>query len=144
MGVKFVLSHLGLRGVREKGTSEIAQWGASWFLLIKYYLASQIQENEMRWPGNVAYAKERRSACGILVGKSEVIRPLGRLRSEWENNFKMDRKVIQIRDVDWIDLAQDRNKCRAVVKVIKIEVYKIWIILWLNDKQLPLKKHCVP
>jgi hypothetical protein len=53
---------------------------------------------------------EKRSAYMILVGKPEGNRPLIRPRSRWVNNTKMDLREKGCDGVDWIDLAQDRDK----------------------------------
>jgi hypothetical protein len=62
--------------------------------------------------------REVRGAYNILVGKSEGRRPLGRLRRRWEDNIEMDLREIGFGDVDWIDLAQDRDRWRAVVNTV--------------------------
>jgi hypothetical protein len=49
----------------------------------------------------------------VLVGKPEGKRPLGRPRRGWEDNIKMDVQEVGWRGMDWIDLAQDRNRWRA-------------------------------
>jgi hypothetical protein len=72
----------------------------------------------MRWAGHVAHMGEVRGAYNILVGRPEGRRPLGRPGSRWENNMKMDLKEIGFGDVDWIHLAQDRDKWRAVVNSV--------------------------
>ena len=46
----------------------------------------------------------------VLVGKPEGKRPRGRPRLRWEDNIKMDLQEVECRDMDWIDLAQDRDK----------------------------------
>jgi hypothetical protein len=51
----------------------------------------------------------------LLVGKPEGKRPLGRPRRGWVDNSRMDRGEVGWGDVDWIGLAQDRNKWRALV-----------------------------
>jgi hypothetical protein len=51
----------------------------------------------------------------ILVGKPEGKRPLGRSRSRWVNNIKMNVREIGWDGMDWIDLAQDRDQWRALV-----------------------------
>jgi hypothetical protein len=56
---------------------------------------------------------EKRNACRILVGKPEGKRPLGRPRRRWVDNNKMN--LIVIGGMDWIDLAQNRGKWRALV-----------------------------
>jgi hypothetical protein len=52
----------------------------------------------------------KRNACSILVGESEGRRPLGRPRHRWVNNIKMNLREIRWGCMDWIDLAQDRDK----------------------------------
>jgi len=61
---------------------------------------------------------ERRGVYGVLVGKPEGKRPLGRPRRIWEDNIKMDLQEVGCGGVDWTDLAQDRDRCRAVVIAI--------------------------
>jgi hypothetical protein len=60
---------------------------------------------------------ERRGAYRVLVWRSEVRRPLGRPRSRWEDNIKMDLQKVGW-GLDWIDLAQDRDRWRAVVDAV--------------------------
>jgi hypothetical protein len=57
---------------------------------------------------------KKRNACRILVGKPEVTRPPGRPRRRWVNNIKMDLREIGRGGMDWIDMAQDRDQCRAL------------------------------
>jgi hypothetical protein len=52
---------------------------------------------------------ERRGVCRVLVGKSEGNRPMGRLRSRWDDNIKMDLQEVGCGDTEWIELAQDRD-----------------------------------
>jgi hypothetical protein len=59
---------------------------------------------------------ERRVAYRALVGKPEGRRPLGRTRRRWEDNIKMDFR--EVGGVDWIDLAQDRNRWRALAYTV--------------------------
>jgi hypothetical protein len=61
---------------------------------------------------------ERRGAYRALVGKPEGRRPLGRPKSRWENNIKKDLRELGCRDIDWNDLAQDRDRWRAVVYTV--------------------------
>jgi hypothetical protein len=58
---------------------------------------------------------EKRNAYSLLVGKPEGKRPLGRPRRRWVDNIKMDRGEVRWGDVDWIGLAKDRNRWRALV-----------------------------
>jgi hypothetical protein len=54
----------------------------------------------------------------ILVGKPEGKRPLGRPRLRWEDNIKMDLQEVGWWLIDWIDLAQDRERWRALVSAV--------------------------
>jgi len=51
----------------------------------------------------------------VLVGKSEGKRPLGRPRRRWKDNIKMDLEEVGCGGMDWIELAQDRERWRALV-----------------------------
>jgi hypothetical protein len=59
-----------------------------------------------------------RGAYNILVGRPEGRRPLGRPRRTWEDNIKINRREIRFGDVDWIHLAQDREKWQALVNMV--------------------------
>jgi hypothetical protein len=61
---------------------------------------------------------EGRNVYRFFVGKLEGKRPLGRQRRRWENGIKMDLKEIRRWDVEWIHLAQDRDRWRAVVNAV--------------------------
>jgi hypothetical protein len=61
---------------------------------------------------------EKRNAYRLLVGKAEGKRPLERLRRGWVDNIKMDVLDICWGGVDWISLAQDRDKWRALVNAV--------------------------
>ena len=69
----------------------------------------------MRWAAHVACMKERRGVYRVLVGKSEEKRPIGRPRRRWEDNIKKDIQEVGCEGMDWIDLAQDRDRQRALV-----------------------------
>jgi hypothetical protein len=77
-----------------------------------------IKSRRMRWAGHVACMGEGRGAYRILVGRPEGRRPLGRLRRRWEDNIKMDVQEVGWGDMDWIDMAQDRDRWRAVVNTV--------------------------
>jgi len=51
----------------------------------------------------------------VLVGKLEKRRLLGRPRHRWEDNIKMDLQVVGCMGMDWIELAQDRDRWRALL-----------------------------
>jgi hypothetical protein len=75
-----------------------------------------IKARRMRWAGHVALMGEVRGAYNIFVGRPEGRRPLGRPR--WEDNIKMDFREIGFGDVDWIDLAQDKDRCRGLANTV--------------------------
>ena len=72
----------------------------------------------MRWAGHVAGMGERRGVCRFLVGKPEGKRPLGRPRRRWEDNIKMDLQEVGCGGMDWIELAQDRDRWRELVNAV--------------------------
>jgi len=61
---------------------------------------------------------ERRGVYRVLVGKAERNRPLGGPRSKWEGNIKLDLQEVVCWAMEWIELAQDRDRWRAVVNAI--------------------------
>jgi hypothetical protein len=61
---------------------------------------------------------EKRNAYRILVGKPDGKRPLGRPRRRWVDNIKMYLREIGLDGMDWIDLAQDRDRWRALVNTL--------------------------
>jgi hypothetical protein len=61
---------------------------------------------------------EKRNAYRLLVGKPEGKRPLGRPRLRWVSNNKMDLREIVWDGMDWIDLAQDVYRRRALVNTV--------------------------
>jgi hypothetical protein len=74
-----------------------------------------IKSRRLRWAGHVARMGERRRVYWALVGKPEGRRPLGRPRRRREDNIKMDLREVGWEGADWIDLAQDRDRWRALV-----------------------------
>ena len=77
----------------------------------------------MRWAGHVAHMGERRGVYRALVGKPEEKRPLGRPRRRWEDNFKMHFQEVGCGGMDWMELAQDRDRWRALVN----KVINLWV-----------------
>jgi hypothetical protein len=61
---------------------------------------------------------EKRNTYRLLVGKPEGKRPLGRPRCRWVDNIRMDPGEVGWGVVDWIGLAKDRNRWRAVVNSV--------------------------
>ena len=77
----------------------------------------------MRWAEHVARMGERRGVYWVLVGKPEGKRPLGRLGRRWEDNIKVDLQEEGHVDMDWIKLAQGRDRWRALVNA----VMNLWV-----------------
>jgi len=72
----------------------------------------------MRGAGHVAQVEERRGVYRVLLGKPEVKRPLGRPSCRWEDNIKLDLQEVGCGVIDWDELAQDRERWRALVSTI--------------------------
>jgi hypothetical protein len=82
-----------------------------------------IKSKRMRWAGHVARMGEKRNVYRLLVEKPEGKRPLGGPRRGWIDNIKMGLLEIGLSVVDWIGLAQDRYRWRALVNsVMNIQV----------------------
>ena len=64
----------------------------------------------MRWTGLIARVGERRGVYRVLMGKPEGKRPLGRPRCRWEDSIKMELQEVECGGMDWIELAQDRDR----------------------------------
>ena len=77
-----------------------------------------VKSRRMRWAGHVARMGEKRGVCRVLVRKPEGKRPLGRLRRRWEDNIKMDLQEVGCGGLDWIELAQDRDRWWALVNAV--------------------------
>ena len=77
-----------------------------------------IKSRRKRWTGHVVHIGEGRGVYRVLVGKPEGRRPLGRPRRRWEDNIRMDLREVGCRCVDWMELAQDRDRWRAVVSAV--------------------------
>ena len=76
-------------------------------------------KSRIKWAGHVARMGERRGVYRVLVGKPEGTRPLGRPKHRWEDNIKIDLQEVRCGDMDWIELAQDRDRWRALVTAVK-------------------------
>ena len=77
-----------------------------------------IKSRRMRWAGHVARMEEGSGVHKVLVGKPEGKRPLGRPRRRWEDNIKVDLQEVGRGCGDWMELAQDRDRWRALVSTV--------------------------
>ena len=77
-----------------------------------------IKLRRMRWTGHVAFMGEEREVYRVLVGKPEGRRPLGRPRPRWVDNIRMDLQEMGCGYMDWIGLAQDRDRWRTLVSAV--------------------------
>jgi hypothetical protein len=81
-------------------------------------IVSIMKSRRMRWTGHVARVGEKRDAYRLLVGKPDGKSPLGRPRRRGVDNIRMDLGEVGWGDVDWISLAKDRNRWRALVNSV--------------------------
>jgi hypothetical protein len=77
-----------------------------------------IKSRRMRWAGHVARIGEEKGVYRVLVGELEGKRPLGRPRCRWVDNIRMDLQEVGCGYMDWIGLAQYRDRWRTVVSVV--------------------------
>ena len=78
-----------------------------------------VKSRRMRWAEHVARMGEDRGMHRVLVGKSEGKRSLGRPRHRWEDNIKMDLQEVGRGRGDWMELAEDRDRWRALVGTVR-------------------------
>ena len=77
-----------------------------------------IKSRRMRWAGHVAHMGEEGGVCRVLVGKPEGMRPLLRPRRRWVDNIRLDLQEVGCGYMDWIGLAQDRERWRTLVSAV--------------------------
>jgi hypothetical protein len=78
-----------------------------------------VKLRRMRWAGHVARMGEDRGVHRVLVGNPAGKRPLGRPRRRWEDNIKMDFQKVGGGRGNWMELAQDRDRWRALVRKVR-------------------------
>jgi hypothetical protein len=82
-----------------------------------------IKSRRMRWAGHIARMRKKGGVYRDLVGKPEGKRPLERPRSKWEDNIRMDLQEVGYGGMEWIELAQDRDRwCVLVNAVMNLRV----------------------
>jgi len=77
-----------------------------------------IKSRRMRWAGHVARMGEEMGVYRVLVGKPEGKRPLARSRRRWVDNIRTDLQDVRCVYMDWIGLAQDRDRWRMLVSAV--------------------------
>ena len=77
-----------------------------------------IKSRRMRWAGHVARMGEERGVYRVLVGKPEGRGSLGRPRRRCVDNIRMDLQEVGFGYMDWIGLAQDRDRRRTLVSAV--------------------------
>ena len=82
-----------------------------------------ITSRRMRSAEHVAHMGEERGVYRVLVGKPEGRRPLGRPRRRWVDNIRIDLQEVGCGYMDWIGLAQDRDRWRTLVSA----VMNLWV-----------------
>ena len=78
-----------------------------------------------RCAGHIARMGKGRSAFKVSTGKPTEKRPVGRPRSRWEDNIRMDLKEIGINSMNWVDSDQDRDYWRVFVDAA-FNLHKLW------------------
>ena len=81
-----------------------------------------IKWRRLRWVGHVARMGESRGVYRVLWGAWGK-RPLGRPKCRWEDNIKVDLQELGCDSIDWIDVAQDRDRWLAPVNA----VMNLWV-----------------
>jgi hypothetical protein len=77
-----------------------------------------IKLRRMRWVRHIACVGEGKGLYGVLVGKPEGKRRLGRTRRRWQDNIQMALQKVGCGGIDWIELAQNRDRWRALVSAV--------------------------
>jgi hypothetical protein len=77
-----------------------------------------MKSKRMRWAVHIARIRKKRNAYRLLVGKPDGKRPLERPRRRWVDNIRMDIGEVGWGGVEWIGVAQDRNRWRALVNSV--------------------------
>ena len=106
--------------MRDKASHPYKTTGKIIVLYASPNIVRVIKSRRMRWAAHVARMGEEMWAYRVLVGKPDGKRPLGRPRrtSRWVDNIRMDLQEMGCGYVDWIGLAQDRDRWRTLVSAV--------------------------
>jgi hypothetical protein len=85
----------------------------------------QIKSRRMRWAGHVARMGEERNVYRVFVRKPEGKKPPGRPMRRWDDGIRMNLRETGWESVEWIHLAQDRDRWQAVVNT----VMNLWVLV---------------
>jgi hypothetical protein len=106
--------HVCLRGTREQESGE--KLFNDLYFSLKILIV--IKSRRMRWAGHVGRMGKGRGLYRVLVGKPEGKRSMGRHRRRWKDSIKTDLEEVGCGSMDWIELAQDRERWRALVNSV--------------------------
>jgi hypothetical protein len=109
---------MDLGGAREQGTEEKLHNQEFNDMYCSPNNVLVIKPRRTRWAWHVARKGERRGVYRVLVAKPEGRRPPGRTRRRWDDNINMDLQEVGSGCTDWIDLAQNRDRWRALVNAV--------------------------
>ena len=85
---------------------------------ITVFIVRAIKWRRMGWAGHMARRGDERGVFMVLVVKPEGRRPLGRPRYRWVDNIRLDLQEVGCGYMDWIGLAQDRDRWRTFVSAV--------------------------
>ena len=116
--------HSELTAMSEKSQYTLNNIVVTSVIAIEYRkIVRVIKSRSIWWARHIVRMAKCRGAYRVLVGKPEGKRQLGRHRRRWEDNIKMDLQEVLYEDMDWIELAQDRDRWWALVNAaVKIRV----------------------
>ena len=109
---------MDLRGTRKLSSGEGPHNAELYYLYPTPTVIRVIRSRGMGWVGYVARIGALRGEYRVLVGRPDEKIPLGRPRSRWKDNVKIDIEEVGCGSMNWIGLAQDRDSWRAIVNVV--------------------------
>jgi hypothetical protein len=88
------------------------------------HIVRMVTSRRIKWVAHVAHMGKWRDVFKVLVGKPEGEKPFGMSRCRWEDNIEMDLQEVGCGGFDWIALAQDRDRWRALANA----VMNLWVL----------------